>query len=229
MARVLGYARASVVEQQITIMDQQQKLAAYCVATSRILADIITDSGESAGSLKRPGVQELIKQIRSGDVSAVIVTKLDRLTRSVADLQELLKLFARHNVALISIGESLDSGSATGRMVLNLMMSVFSWERESAVERTVAALGHQRRSGKVYGSTPFGYRVEGKDKDRRLVPDAAAMKGLARAQKMFAEGKSLRQIGKMLETGGYVSPRGNKNWNPSTVKAMLTSRVREVA
>ena len=134
MAKVLGYARTSTSEQPNSVEMQQHKLAAYAVATDRVLSDIIVDNA-SAGSLKRPGMDQLIKMVRAGEVSAVLVTKLDRLTRSIADCQFLLQLFARHNVALCSLGESLDTGTATGRMVLNLMVNVFAWERESAAER----------------------------------------------------------------------------------------------
>jgi DNA invertase Pin-like site-specific DNA recombinase len=88
------------------------------------LADIIVEAGESAKSLNRPGMQRLLALVDAGEVQAVIVAKLDRLTRSVKDLCELLERFERRGVALISVAESLDTGSAAGRLVLNIMTAV---------------------------------------------------------------------------------------------------------
>ncbi len=75
----------------------------------------------------------------------LIVAKLDRLTRSVKDLAELLERFERKGVALVSVAESLDTGSAAGRLVLNITAAVSQWEREAIGERTKDALSHKRR------------------------------------------------------------------------------------
>src|SRR5580693_8604724 len=81
--------------------------------------------------------------VDAGKVKAVIVAKLDRLTRSVKDLCELLERFERKGVALVSVAESLDTGSAAGRLVLNIMAAVSQWEREAIGERTRDALSHK--------------------------------------------------------------------------------------
>jgi DNA invertase Pin-like site-specific DNA recombinase len=109
--------------------------------------DIIVEAGESAKSLNRPGMQRLLALIDSGEVQTVILAKLDRLTRSVKDLCELLERFERRGVALISVANSLDTGSATGRLVLNIMTAVSQWEREAIGERTRDALSHKRSNG----------------------------------------------------------------------------------
>src|SRR5580692_5590485 len=88
------------------------------------LVDIIVDGGESAKSLQRPGMEQLLSLVERKKVQAVIVAKLDRLTRSVKDLCTLLECFERRGVALISVAESLDTGSAAGRLVLNIMTAV---------------------------------------------------------------------------------------------------------
>src|SRR6185295_12688409 len=90
---------------------------------------------------------------------AVIIAKLDRLTRSVADLAELLKRFERRGVSLVSVADSLDTRSAAGRLVLNIMVSVSQWEREAIGERTRDAMRHKRANGERVGTVPFGYRL----------------------------------------------------------------------
>jgi site-specific DNA recombinase len=93
--------------------------------------------------------------VDAGKVKAVIVAKLDRLTRSVKDLCELLERFERKGVALVSVAESLDTGSAAGRLVLNIMAAVSQWEREAIGERTRDALGHMRSQGQRVGNIVF--------------------------------------------------------------------------
>src|SRR5581483_6243546 len=117
------------------------------------LDEVIVDGGESAKDLNRPGVQRLLALVNSGKVDAVIVAKLDRLTRSVKDLCALLELFEKRKVALISVVESLDTGSAAGRLVITIMGAVSQWEREAIGERTRDALRHKRTSGERVGGS----------------------------------------------------------------------------
>src|SRR6185369_14469707 len=94
-----------------------------------------------------------------GKVQAVIVAKLDRLTRSVKDLCELLELFERKKIALISVAESLDTGSAAGRLVITIMGAVSQWEREAIGERTREVLRHKRSLGERVGNIAYGFRL----------------------------------------------------------------------
>ena len=121
------------------------------------LLDIIVDGGESAKSLQRPGMERLLALVDTKKVDTVIIAKLDRLTRSVKDLCTLLERFERRGVALISVAESLDTGSAAGRLVLNIMTAVSQWEREAIGERTRDATRsfHKRASGVI---RPSGFR-----------------------------------------------------------------------
>jgi DNA invertase Pin-like site-specific DNA recombinase len=123
------------------------------------LFEVIIDGGESAKNLNRPGLQRLLASVDSGKVGAVIVAKLDRLTRSVKDLCSLLELFEKRGVALISVAESLDTASAAGRLVITIMAAVSQWEREAIGERTRDALRHKRTSGERVGNIRFGFRL----------------------------------------------------------------------
>jgi site-specific DNA recombinase len=116
----LGYVRVSTdwrAEHGVSLEAQEAKIRAMAVVHVRELSEVIGDGGESAKSLNS-------------------VAKLDRLTRSVKDLCGWLELFEKRKVTLISVAESLDTGSAAGRLVLNIMTAVSQWEREAIGERT---------------------------------------------------------------------------------------------
>jgi len=120
------------------------------------LGEVIVDAGESAKSLNRPGMERLLSVVNAGAVDIVIVAKLDRLTRSVKDLADLLERFTRRGVSLVSVAEALDTGAAVGRLVLKIMTAVSQWEREAIGERTRDAMSHKRAKGERVGTLPFG-------------------------------------------------------------------------
>ena len=123
------------------------------------LLDVIVDGGESAKSLNRPGMTRLLAHVDAAVVLVVIIAKLDRLTRSVKDLCTLLERFSRRGVTLISVAESLDTGSAAGRLVLNIMTAVSQWEREAIGERTRDTMSHKRNQGHRVGNIAYGFRL----------------------------------------------------------------------
>ena len=92
---------------------------------------MIVDASESAKNLKRPGIERVLKLVQAGEVDTIIVAKMDRLTQSIQDLADLLELFRRKGVPLVSVAESLDTGSAASRLVLHIMINVSQWEREA--------------------------------------------------------------------------------------------------
>src|SRR5438046_9508274 len=106
-------------------------------------------------------MERLLALVDQGKVQTVIIAKLDRLTRSVKDLAELLERFTRRGVSLVSVAESLDTGTAAGRLVLNIMTAVSQWEREAIGERTRDVMRHKRAKGEGVGTRPFGYRPAG--------------------------------------------------------------------
>jgi site-specific DNA recombinase len=208
--RVIGYARVSTDKQAdrgVSLNAQTEKIRAMVVVHSAELADIIVEAGESAKSLNRPGMQRLLALIDSGEVQTVIVAKLDRLTRSVKDLCELLERLERRGVALISVAESLDTGSAAGRLVLNIMTAVSQWEREAIGERTRDALSHKRSNGERIGNIQFGYRlcVDG----RHVEPDPSEQAVLDEIRQLRRNGHTLRGIAAALNHRTLRTRRGS--------------------
>ena len=115
--QAIGYVRVSTdrqAEQGVSLEAQESKIRAMATIHSAELLEVIVDGGESAKSLNRPGLQRLLALMNAGQVQAVIVAKLDRLTRSVKDLCNLLELFEKRKVALISVAESLDTATTAG-------------------------------------------------------------------------------------------------------------------
>jgi DNA invertase Pin-like site-specific DNA recombinase len=160
--QAVGYVRVSTerqADQGVSLDAQDAKVRAMATVQGATLVGVIVDGGESAKSLNRPGLQRLLAMVNGGKVQAVIVAKLDRLTRSVKDLCGLLELLEKKKVALISVAESLDTSSAAGRLVITIMGAVSQWEREAIGERTRDALGHKKSNGERVGNIEYGYRL----------------------------------------------------------------------
>lgn len=220
---IIGYARVSTTEQALrgmSLADQQERLRAYATATGRELSEIIVDDGQSAKNLDRTGMTRILAAVRAGNVAGVVVLKLDRLTRSVRDLGELVDLFQSKGVDLISVTESLDTGSASGRMVMNMMATVAQWEREVIGERTSSVLAHMRTSRRVYGITPYGYARNGDD----LVAVAEEQAVVAEMRMARAAGVSYGAIANSLNARG-VRPHRGASWYASTIRFVLTSKI----
>ena len=222
--KAIGYARVSTDKQAdrgVSLEAQTEKIRAMTVVHSAELADIIVEAGESAKSLNRPGMQRLLALVDAGEVNAVIVAKLDRLTRSVKDLCELLERFERRGVALISVAESLDTSSAAGRLVLNIMTAVSQWEREAIGERTRDALSHKQTNGERVGNIAFGYRLAPDGVHVEQEPaEQAAITAIA---ELRAKGTSLRRIAIDLNRRGWRTRKGS-GWRLESVARIARSK-----
>lgn len=157
--RAVLYCRVSTEKQKkegLSLDAQRDKLRAMAVVRDDEVVSVIVDD-ESGKSLKRKGIQRLIEMVQDGEVDAVLICKLDRLTRSLRDLSTILDLFAKHHVALVSVAESLDTESASGKLVMNIMTAVSQWEREAIGERTQAVMDFKKARGERLGNTPYGF------------------------------------------------------------------------
>src|SRR5271169_4155055 len=207
--KTIGYVRVSTdkqAERGSSLEAQAEKIRAMALVQGAELSDIIVESGESAKSLNRPGMTRLLALVDAGKVRAVIVAKLDRFTRSVKDLCELLERFERKGVALVSVAESLDTGSAAGRLVLNIMAAVSQWEREAIGERTRDALKHKRTQGERVGNIRFGFRLAGDGE--HLEQNPAEQAAIEQVRTLRSQGYSMRRIAAVLNHRAYRTRRG---------------------
>jgi site-specific DNA recombinase len=217
----VGYVRVSTdrqAERGISLEAQEGKIRAMATVHGTDLSEMIVDGGESAKSLNRPGISRLLAMVDAGRVKVVIIAKLDRLTRSVKDLCGLLELFEKRKVTLISVAESLDTGSAAGRLVLNIMTAVSQWEREAIAERTRDALRHKRSQGQRVGNIPFGSRLGGDG--QRLEPDPAEQDALEQIRALRSSGATMRGIAAALNHRAYRTRRGTP-WRLESVARVL--------
>jgi DNA invertase Pin-like site-specific DNA recombinase len=195
-----------MAERGVSLAAQTEKIRAMAAVQDLELLDILVEPGETAKNLDRPAMQRMLAMVDAKAVDTVIIAKLDRLTRSVKDLAELLERFSRKGVSLVSVAESLDTATAAGRLVLNIMVSVSQWEREAIGERTRDAMAHKRATGQRTGTVRFGYRVA--QDGSSLEEDAAEQDVLRRIHALKAADHTLRQIAGELNRQGYVTRRG---------------------
>jgi len=222
--RVLGYIRVSTEEQAssgLSLESQRQKLQQYCDLHDHDLVDVVVDAGESAKNLNRPGMQRVIKAIDNKSVDVVLVVKLDRLTRSTRDLGDLLDRLNRRGVALAAVSESLDTSTASGRMVVNMIGVIAQWEREAIGERTSAALQAKRRRGERYsGRSPYGWKYI----DGRMVEsnDEQRVIGMVESMKACDDRLTLLAISRCLADRGIFNRNGNP-FSASSVKRIINA------
>jgi site-specific DNA recombinase len=221
--KTVAYVRVSTQDQAtegVSLDAQEARIGAYCVAMGFGASEVIRDAGESAKSLQRPGMARLLAAVANGSVERVVVLKLDRLTRSIRDLDAVLKQFAKADAALVSVSESLDTASACGRLIVNMLGVVSQWELEVIAERTATALAHKRQQRTAYGTTPFGFVRVGD----ALFPEPKEQAALEEAVRMDCGGASFREIAARLTEIGVMPHRG-KAWHASSVRAMLRSKM----
>jgi site-specific DNA recombinase len=220
--KAVAYLRVSTEDQAargVSLEAQRAKIAAYAGLYDLELVAVVEDAGLSARTLDRPGLQRALTMLARGEAQALIVLKLDRLTRSVRDLGELLEgPFAR--AALLSVGEQIDTRTAAGRLVLNVLASVAQWERETIGERTATAMAHKKTKGERVGAVPYGYGL-GAD-GHALVPVAAEQAVIAEARRLKASGLALRAIAAELERAGMVA-RNGRRFEAAQVQRMVAA------
>lgn len=225
--RVVGYVRVSTEGQAdsgISLEAQRSKLTAYAEAMDLKLIAIEEDAGLSAKTVVgRPGLLRALARLDAGEADGVLVAKLDRLTRSVRDLGDLVERYFSRRHSLLSLGDSIDTRTASGRLVLHIIGSVSQWEREATSERTSVALSELKKRGVLVGGVPLGRRRTGEidsDGHRVIVEDETEMAAVHRAVELRAEGRSLRQIARALSEEGHATKRGGR-WEAMTVGRIL--------
>lgn len=224
--RVVAYTRVSTqfqAEAGVSLEAQRSRLQAYADLYDLEVVSFIEDAGLSAKTLDRPGLQAALNLLASGDAEGILVAKLDRLTRSVRDLGSLLDLGFRDRFALLSVSEQINTKTAAGRLLLNLLATISQWERETTAERTSAALQHLRSEGVRLGGEALGWhRLTDRDSDgRQLVRDVQEeVATIQRIEALRAEGLSLRGIASTLRSEGRKTKKGG-SWHPETVRRIL--------
>ena len=163
------------LEQDFNSLDAQREAAeAYIKSQTqegwKLIKTQYNDGGLSGGTLQRPALQSLLGDIRARKIDVVVVYKVDRLTRSLADFAKLVELFEAHGVSFVSVTQQFNTTTSMGRLTLNVLLSFAQFEREIAGERIRDKFAASRRKGMWMGGTiPLGYDV----RDRKLIMNEA--------------------------------------------------------
>jgi site-specific DNA recombinase len=211
------YCRKSTVvglDQDFNSLDAQAEACLAYTASQKAegwvpVDEIYSDGGFSGGNLDRPGLQRLLDSVRAGLIDCVVVYKIDRLSRSLADFVGLVKLFDENNVTFVSITQSFNTTTSMGRLTLNILLSFGQFERELAGERVRDKICASRKRGIwMGGMPPLGYDVV----ERKLVPNAAEAKLVNRIFERFIILGSITSLSKELRAEGIRT----KSW--TTIK-----------
>ena len=222
--KVIGYIRVSTEEQAsdgVSLATQREKLNGYAKLYDLELVEIIEDAGQSGKTLDRPGLQRALAMIRKGQAEGLLIAKLDRLSRSVVDWNTLIDGYFGEKAGkqIFSVADSIDTRTAAGRLVLNVLMSVAQWERETIGERTKDALQHKIRNGERCGKVRFGYTLA--DDGTTLIEDPTEQEALQAIRRLKAAGQSLREIAAELTRSGIKTKEGNVQWKHTTIARIL--------
>ena len=214
--KAIGYVRVSTEEQAksgLGLEAQIAKIKAYAELFDIELTEIIMDEGISGKTLDREGLQRAIKILKDKKAEGMVIAKLDRLTRNVADLGTLVSTVF-DKAELYSVSEQINTKNAAGRLVLNVLVSVVQWERETICERTKDALQAKKARGeKTGGNIPFGFdEVNGK-----LIRNEEEQSIINEIKNLKNKGLSLRKIAGILNEKGIVTKNG-KTWTATQIQ-----------
>lgn len=196
MKKVAIYVRVSTARQDLegySIPLQKERLIAYCKAKGWAVAGVFVDPGHSGSSLDRPGITQLVDGVKAGKFEAVLVYKLDRLSRSQKDTLFLIEdVFMASGVDFVSMQESFDTSTIYGRAMVGILSVFAQMERETIAERTLMGRAGRAEEGLWHGggTEPIGYSYV----DGLLVVDPDEAAQVRRVYDLFAAGYSVTEI-----------------------------------
>jgi len=168
----------------------------------RLIKTAYDDGGLSGGTMERPALQRLLADIGEGLIDVVVVYKVDRLTRSLADFAKMVELFDAHSVSFVAVTQQFNTTTSMGRLTLNVLLSFAQFEREVTGERIRDKIAASKRKGMWMGGVPpMGYDV----RERRLVVNPAEAETVRHIYERYLELSCVRQLSKELDKQGIVS------------------------
>lgn len=206
---VIAYLRVSTEEQAVSglgLADQRAAIAAEAERRGWHAVEYVTDDGYSAKSLARPGIAGALDRLRAGKAGILVVSKLDRLSRSLLDFASLMATAEREGWQLVVLDVALDTTTPSGALMAHIMSAFSEYERRLIGSRTSAALQQLKVQGVRLGRP-------------RVMPQQVTERIVSERQ----EGHTLAAIADGLNTDAVPTARGGARWYPSTVKAVLAS------
>lgn len=224
------------LDQEFSSLDAQREAGEYHIKAQAhegwtVLPDRYDDGGYSAKDLNRPAAKRLLLDIEAGKIDVVVVYKIDRLSRSMADFVELMKLFEKYKVTFVSVTQHFNTETAMGKLILNILQSFAQFEREMTAERIRDKFAASKMKGMwMGGPPPLGYDVA----DRKLITNPKEVTLVNHIFERYAALKSTTLLCDELKrdkykTKSYISrtnrPVGGRIFTPNVVLNLLRNRL----
>lgn len=208
-SRVIAYTRVSTEEQAVSglgLADQEAVIRAEAARRGWTDVDVMSDKGFSAKNLARPAISTALDELKRGKASVLVVSKLDRLSRSLLDFATLMETARRENWEIVVLDLAIDTTAPSGQLMASVMASFAQYERQIIGQRTSAALQIKKAQGVRLGRP----RVLSAEVTDRIVASRAT-------------GMTLQAIADGLNADGVPTARGGKQWFASSVAQVLKS------
>ena len=217
------YIRVSTEDQAregFSLGEQEEKLLALCKFKDLEVYKVYKDAGISAKDMEhRPQFQEMLKDMKNGKINYIVAYKLDRITRSVRDLEELISVLEQYNCFLLCDRDDVNTSTANGRFFVRMLTVLSQLEIEIVSERTKFGLNGAIKSGHIPGQRPFGYKSAD---DKKMIIDNATRPYVEKIFDMYLEGKSFQQIANYFEENN-IYPK--KKWKDTTIQKIIDNKI----
>ena len=215
------YIRVSTFDQAregFSLGEQEERLKEFCKFKRYNIYKVYQDAGISAKNVKRPAYQEMIEDVKKGNINVIVALKLDRLTRSVYDIEKLMKFVNDYECDIDCMADESNTTTSNGRMVMRIMTSVSQNEIEKCSERTKFGMAGAIKNGHIPNRTGLGFKRENK----KLVPDPLTKDIIVRIFDLYLEGKSHQAIANIYNKEKVL---GKTNWYDSTIQKILSNEL----
>ena len=216
------YIRVSTEDQAregFSLPEQEKRLRAMCEYKGYEIYKLYKDAGISAKTGNyRPAFEELLQDIREKKCNTIVVLKLDRLTRSVFDLEGIMRFLEENNAYLDCANEEINTTNSSGKLVARMLTSVSQNEIERTSERTKFGLVGAIKEGHIPGKNPLGYKRDGK----KLVVDPLTKDIVKRIYDLYFEGKSYSNIATIFNNEEVL---GKTNWRDTGILRIISNEI----
>src|SRR5215468_6509479 len=208
--RCVIYTRKSSeegLEQDFNSLDAQRESCEAFIRSQKhegwvCLSEMYDDGGITGATMERPALKRLLADTEAGRIDAVVVYKVDRLTRSLSDFAKIVEVFDRRAVSFVSVTQQFNTTTSMGRLTLNMLLSFAQFEREVTGERIRDKIAASKKKGMWMGGTlPLGYDA----KDRKLVVNQTEADTVRHIFRRYTLLRSVRALKEELDRDGVVS------------------------
>ena len=216
------YIRVSTEDQAregFSLGEQEEKLKQLCDYKGYEVYKVYCDAGISAKDMEhRPKFQEMLKDMKDGKINYIVAYKLDRVTRSVRDLEELISQLEKYNTYLVCDRDDVNTSTANGRFFVRMLTVLSQLEIEIVSERTKFGLNGAIKSGHLPGQVALGFK---KDGNRKTIIDPATAPIIKRVFDLYLQGKTFLQISNIFNEEKVL----NKNWKDTHIERIINNRL----